>query len=76
MPLQPDETKRQTSNDNRLEDRRSELGARTSIFAEKQGHSTDGLLGSDVFEDRIVEIDYDAEAREESAMTRPVDDGW
>ena len=52
-------TRRQTSNDNRLEIAGLSWEHEQVIFAEKQGQATDGILGFNVFEDRIVEIDYE-----------------
>ena len=52
-------TSRQTSQDNRLEIADLSWEHEQVIFAEKQGQATDGILGINVFEDRIVEIDYD-----------------
>ena len=52
-------TRRQTSQDNRLEIAGLSWEHEQVIFAEKKGQATDGILGINVFEDRIVEIDYD-----------------
>jgi predicted aspartyl protease len=52
-------TRRQTSKDNRLEIAGLNWEHEQVIFAEKLGRATDGILGFNVFEDRIVEIDYE-----------------
>lgn len=53
------ETLRQLSRDNRLEIADVRWKHEPFIFVEKQADHADGIVGYPVFEDKIVEIDYD-----------------
>lgn len=50
---------RQTSSDNRLEVGGLVWDHESVLFIEKQSDDADGIVGYNVFEDKIVELDYD-----------------
>jgi hypothetical protein len=52
-------TLRQTSSDNRLEIAGLRWVHEPVMFIEKQADAADGIIGYRVFEDKVVEIDYD-----------------
>ena len=52
-------TLRQVSRDNRLEISDARWNHEPFIFVEKQADQADGIIGYTVFENRIVELDYD-----------------
>lgn len=52
-------TRRQLSSDNQLEIADAKWQHERFIFVEKQADRADGIVGYTVFENRIVEIDYD-----------------